>query len=228
MKKYVMVLFNVIGRRQNLLLKIKLTLLALVLFFLQVSATVYSKATKFSFELKNKQIAEVLHKIEDNSNFRFFYEREKVDVEKVISINSKENTVEDILADIFKDEGIKYKILENDLILLTPNESDFSELLDAPQQKTVSGIVTEESGEPLPGVTVIVKGTTQGAVTAMDGSYSISNVPEDAIIPKVARISFALNLPVAVMVAFLTSLKFSHIAKSVIASPPNLTSISSP
>ena len=86
MKKNVTVLFNDIGLRQKLLLRMKLTLLGLFICFMQVSATVYSQSTKFSFELKQKQVSEVLREIETSSNFRFFYQREQVDVERVISV----------------------------------------------------------------------------------------------------------------------------------------------
>lgn len=48
------------------------------------------------------------------------------------------------------------------------------------QQRSVSGKIVDESGQPLPGVTVVVKGTTNGTVSNPDGNYTISNVPEDA------------------------------------------------
>ena len=180
MKKNVKCFFIQIGLKRKLLLKMKLTLIGLFLCFMQVSATVYSQSTKFSFEIKQKQVAEILREIEEQSNFRFFYQREQVDVERVISLNSEENTVEEILTAIFKDQGVKYKVLENDLILLTPTESIFSDLLDAGQQNTVSGKVTDDSGQPLPGVTVVIKGTTQGTVTDVNGNYTLSNIPKNA------------------------------------------------
>ncbi len=181
MKKIVTAFFSEIRKRQNLLLKMKLTILALILGFMQLSASVYSQATKFSFELKQKQVADILREIESESNFRFFYQREQVDVERVITLNAKNNTVEEILTAMFKDEGVKFKVLDNDLILLSPETKNFSELIDdAAQQNSITGKVTDESGQPLPGVTVVIKGTTTGTVTDMDGNYLISNIPEDA------------------------------------------------
>lgn len=179
MKKNETCFFHDIGLKRKLLLKMKLTLIGLFLCIMQVSATVYSQETKFSFELKQKQVAEILRDIEEESNFRFFYQREQVNVERVITLNAENNTVEEILTAIFKDEGVKYKVLENDLILLSPESGNFSAMLDA-QQKSISGTVTDEEGLPLPGVTVLVKGTTNGTVTNADGQYSLANVPEDA------------------------------------------------
>ncbi|NOR76631.1 MAG: SusC/RagA family TonB-linked outer membrane protein [Draconibacterium sp.] len=149
---------------------------------MQVSATVYSQATKFTFDVKRVQVVDILREIEDNSEFRFFYQREQVDVEQEIDLNVEGNTVEEILTAIFKDEGISYKVLEDKLILITPDKSKLSDLYEAAQQKSITGTVTDEAGDPLPGVTVVVKGTTNGTVTSMDGNYSIFNIPEDAVL----------------------------------------------
>ena len=73
--------------KQKILLTMKLTLIFLLACFMQVSATVYSQNTKFNFDVKNKRIVDVLREIEDNSDFRFFYQREQVDVEKKVNIN---------------------------------------------------------------------------------------------------------------------------------------------
>ncbi|MEN8117114.1 MAG: SusC/RagA family TonB-linked outer membrane protein [Bacteroidota bacterium] len=160
----------------------KLTLLGLLIGLMQVSASVYSQATKFSFNLEQKQVAEVLREIEDNSNFRFFYQREQVDVEKVITINAEENSVEEILSAIFKDEGVGFKVLDNNLILIAPEKMDFSEIQEMAQQKSVSGKVTDERGLPLPGVAIVVKGTSNGTVTSVDGEYEISVDSDESVL----------------------------------------------
>ncbi len=210
MKKNEKGFFHDIGLKRKLLLKMKLTLIGLFLCFMQVSATVYSQATKFSFELKQTQVAEILREIEEESNFRFFYQREQVNAERVVSINANNNTVEEILTALFKDEDIKYKILDNDLILLAPENKNFSTLLDA-QQKSVSGNVTNESGEPLPGVTVVFKGTTQGTTTNADGEYTISNIPESATL----QFSFVGMITQEVVVGDQTIINISMVADAV-------------
>ena len=182
MKKKLIDVFLIIRKKRKLLLVMKLTIVILFACFMQVSATVYSQATKFSFAVKKTQVVDILRKIEDNSEFRFFYQREQVDVERKINLNVEDKTVEEILSSIFKNEGISYKVLEDKLILITPDKSKLSDLYEVAQQKTITGTVTDEAGDPLPGVTVVVKGTTNGTVTSMDGNYSISNIPEDAVL----------------------------------------------
>jgi TonB-linked SusC/RagA family outer membrane protein len=171
------------GWVKKLLLTMKLTIIILFLSLMQVSATVYSQATKFTFDAENKQVVDVLRQIEDNSQFRFFYLREQVDVERKVSVKANDATVEQILDELFKETGVNYELMNDFLIVLKKGEdpikssglsSSFAE-----QGNTVSGTVIDESGEPLPGVTVLVKGTTQGTVTNSEGNYTLTNIPDD-------------------------------------------------
>ena len=166
---------------KKLLLMMKLTILLMILGLMQVSATAYSQATKFNFRAENKQIVEVLKEIEESSDFRFFYIREQVDVVRRVSVRANGATVEQILDELFAGQGISYKVMDDNLVLLSPDENiKKMESVVSQQQKSVSGQVTDVQNRPLPGVTVVVKGTTQGTVTKADGSYSISNIPENA------------------------------------------------
>jgi TonB-linked SusC/RagA family outer membrane protein len=171
-------------RAKKLLLTMKLTFLMMVIGLLQVSATVYSQSTKFSFKAENKRIVEVLKEIEETSNFRFFYQNEQVNVERRVTLKVNNATVEEILDDVFKGQGIGYKVMEDFLILLTPEKQTlekFGNRAAEPQQqqKVVTGKVTDTLKQPLPGVSVVVKGTKLGTVTNFDGEFSFS-IPSDA------------------------------------------------
>ena len=182
MKKFSISPFLPGGRVKKLLLIMKLTTLLFLAGLTQVSATAYSRATKFSFMAQDKQIVDVLREIEETSNFRFFYIREQVDVERRVTVKANNSTVEEILDEIFAGQKISYKVMDDYLILLSPdkkaNLANIETVMN--QQKTISGKVTDENGEPLPGVAVVIKGTTLGAVTNEDGNYSITNAPNDA------------------------------------------------
>ncbi|MCD6355109.1 MAG: SusC/RagA family TonB-linked outer membrane protein, partial [Prolixibacteraceae bacterium] len=158
----------------------KLTILLLLVGLMQVSATVYSQTTKFNFRVENKQIVEVLKEIEESSNFRFFYIREQVNVERRVSVNANNATVEQILDELFKNKGIHHRVLEDNLVLLSPEKISSTSAKMITQQKSITGMVTDDTGQPLPGVTVLIKGTMQGTVTNVDGKYSITNIPENA------------------------------------------------
>ncbi len=132
--------------KRKLLLTMKLTLIFLLACFMQVSATVYSQSTKFNFDVKNKRIVDVLREIEDNSNFRFFYQREQVDVEKKVDLNITDKTVEEILPELFAGQKIVFDVRQDNLILIKPKgaENNFPEFFAQQQQRSVSGIVTDE------------------------------------------------------------------------------------
>jgi TonB-linked SusC/RagA family outer membrane protein len=182
MKKIEFEIFPYLGKKQNFLLIMKLTFLLTVVCFLQTSATVYSQATKFSFEMKNQRILDVLREIEKSSDFRFFYQREQVDVERKVNLNITDKTVEEILPELFTGQKVVFDVRQDNLILIKPEQEAIESSTEyyAQQQKSVSGKVTDTGNQPLPGVTIVIKGTTQGTVTNADGDYSIRNIPSDA------------------------------------------------
>jgi len=183
MKKNEFKILHILEKKRKLLLTMKLTMLLLLACFIQVSASVYSQSTKFSFDVKEKKVEEVLRDIEDQSEFRFFYQREQIDVERKVNLNISGLTVDKVLDKVFEGQNVSYEIRDNNLILLKRKVDNAIEIgIDGTQQKSVSGTVTDESGQPLPGVTIIIKGTSQGTVSQADGSYTISSVPADAVL----------------------------------------------
>ncbi|NOR75091.1 MAG: SusC/RagA family TonB-linked outer membrane protein [Draconibacterium sp.] len=156
----------------------RLSAFFLFLFLSQVWAeSGYSQQTKLTLKMDNARVIDVLDEIENNSEFYFLFNQKLVDVERKVDVNAKEKTIDKILTDLFVETDVRHQVKDR-LIILTTEKTDFSSELVA-QQKTISGTITDKSGQPLPGVTVIIKGTTQGTVTNTDGNYSISNIPEN-------------------------------------------------
>ena len=135
----------------------------------------YSQNTRLSLNLKNATIKDVLQVIENKSEFYFMYDATKVNVEQKVDIASNNMLVTEILDRVFREAGITYEI-NNRLIALTAGSIS----PEAQQSLKVSGRVSDSSGSPLPGVSVVVKGTTNGSITDGNGNYSLSNVPENA------------------------------------------------
>ncbi len=157
----------------------KLTFIVLLSCLTQVSATVYSQTTKFSFNFQSRQVVDVLKEIEDKSDFRFFFQREQVDVTRKVDLNILDKSVETILDELFKDQAISYKVMPDNLIIITPDSNKSDNPSDSQQQKSVTGKVTDTAGAPLPGVTVSIKGTTNGTITDSNGNYSLATVPDN-------------------------------------------------
>jgi TonB-linked SusC/RagA family outer membrane protein len=119
-----------------------------------------------------------LKSFRNNRSLTFFYKNEQIPTDAKISIEFKNEKIEVILDEILAGTGLTYHVLDKDIVI-TSNQTVKGEL-SSQQQKSVSGKVTDTTGSPLPGVTIVVKGTTIGIVTDIDGNYSITKVPENA------------------------------------------------
>ncbi|MDX2431952.1 MAG: SusC/RagA family TonB-linked outer membrane protein [Bacteroides sp.] len=159
----------------------KLSIVLLIVGMLQVSASVYSQKTKFNFEAEQTQVLEVLKQIEESSDFHFFFIREQVDVQRMVSISAEDATVEEILNDMFEDQGISYQILDDGMILLVPKIVQ-EEAETRTQTQQITGKVIDSDGQLLPGVTVMVKGTNNGTITGANGEFSISGINKGDIL----------------------------------------------
>jgi TonB-linked SusC/RagA family outer membrane protein len=151
----------------------------MVLGLMQVYASSYSQSTKLSVSGRNLTLEKVFGLIEDQSEFSFFYNLKQIDLTKTFDVSVEDQTVDRILDEVLKGTNMTYTI--NDRLIVVHRKGETGDIgTVSQQQKSVSGVVTEESGQPLPGVTVMVKGTTRGTVTNNNGSYSLSNIPGDA------------------------------------------------
>ena len=117
---------------KKLMLMTKLTVFLSLFFVIQLSANVYSQ-TRLNVDSKNKTVKEVFLKIENQSNFRFFYNEKFIDLNRRVNFNIEDQSIEEVMNEIFGASNVTYKIMENNLIVITPNESQ--------QNKTVSGKV---------------------------------------------------------------------------------------
>jgi TonB-linked SusC/RagA family outer membrane protein len=158
----------------------KLTFILMLLGLMSFASVTYSQATRLSFESKNATMESVFKQIESLSEFKFAYNSTKLDVEKKISIKVDNQTIDAVLDKILGSADLQYKIVDR-YIIITDEYSPNSTVLETVQAaKKVTGKVTDSSGGPVPGVSIIVKGTTNGTITDGDGKYSLSNIPEKA------------------------------------------------
>jgi TonB-linked SusC/RagA family outer membrane protein len=156
----------------------RFTVFCFFLGLIQVMAIdTYSQQTRLSVNYQNESLENVLRAIEKESEFFFLYNRDLIDVDHNVTISADNQLIKGILDELFSGTDIRYAIFDRQIVL--SNKEAISEMT-AQQQKSVTGKVTNTSGEPLPGVTVVVKGTTTGIVSSVDGTFTISNIPPDA------------------------------------------------
>lgn len=164
--------------KSKLLLTMKLTVIALCLFAFQGFALItQGQSARVNIKMENVSIKQVLNSIEDQTNFFFMYNGKLVDVEKKINVNVENQSINNVLRDIFSGSNIKYEIDNRQILLSSMNSGSGSQ-----QQTSLIGKVTDESGQPLPGVSVAIEGTTTGTITGVDGSYSLTNISENAVL----------------------------------------------
>ena len=163
--------------------KIWMTMRLIVFLFfvslVHVSASVYSQKTKLNIKLENVTLQQVFTAIQDQSEFDFFYKNEQIPADTRVSVQYQDEAVEVVLDKILKGTGLTYHVMDKDIVI---SVGGMRNEVNSQQQKTVSGKVTDSSGAGLPGVSVVVKGTTTGVITDMDGKYTLAKVPENATI----------------------------------------------
>jgi len=176
--------FNLTLRK--LIMEIKIGILIILLSVSSAFAgKSYSQIAKVSLDMKNKTLEQVIDKIEKQSEFYFVFNRNQIDVNRIVDIQVDNQLIADVLPQLFKDTGVNYAVFDRKILLTTDPidremrgiTGDFKYKPDD-QQQVVTGKVTDsQSGEPMPGVNVVVKGATIGTITDSNGNFSL-NVPD--------------------------------------------------
>lgn len=159
----------------------KLTFVFMLWGLMSFASVTYSQSTRLTFELRDVTIESVFRQIEELSEFKFAYNSTKLDIAKKIDISAENQTIEAVLDKIFEATNFRYKIVDRYIIIRDENGQHVTDIT-ALQSKKVSGKVTDASGASLPGVSVVIKGTTSGVISDINGGYLISYVPEGAIL----------------------------------------------
>ncbi len=153
------------------LLHMKLTIAFILITGLQLSAKTYSQQ-RITLKLQSAELKTALKQIEKKSIFRFLYNNDVLSADQKINIDADNLLVTDVLNSLFSNTNLTYRILDNNLVVIT--QKNF-----VVQDIKVTGKVTNVTGEPIPGVSIKIKGSAVGTATDAAGFYSIS-VPDGA------------------------------------------------
>lgn len=154
---------------RNFLRIMKLTFLFLMTCILQGFAVMsYSQQTKLNLEMSNSSLGSVLDAIEKQSEYYFMLNQEEVELDQRVTASFKNKKIDEVLDALFSGSNVSYVISDRLIVLTAKNGFRIVQ-----QNRTVSGTVTDDSGEPVVGVTVHVKGTTAGTITGLDGTYTL-------------------------------------------------------
>ena len=135
----------------------------------------YAQEPVVSLNINNQPLHTILVEIESQSNYRFIYDTNIVDVNYPVSFHAQNKSIFEILNDIFRGSNIAYTVINNQIIL------NYKETVSLFQQhiRTVSGVITDTEGAPIIGANILIKGTRQGTVSNLYGEFQL-NVPFDS------------------------------------------------
>lgn len=164
----------------KVLMIMKLSMFLILALALQSFATKsYSQRSQLTFQLNNVKVINVLNEIENSTEFYFLFNKNLVNIDRRVSVSAHQEEVKSVLDDLFQGTNVTFVITGRQIVLTTAGTNN-PQVQDQP--KVISGKVTDTAGGALPGVTIVVKGTTQGIITGADGSYSIGEVPANAVL----------------------------------------------
>lgn len=152
----------------------KISSILLFVFTLHLAAEGYSQNAKIRLNFRSGTISEVIEAIENQTDFKVFYKTDQVDVRKLVSFTENEPTLTSLMDQTLEGSDLTYTVMNN-LLVITPSETKI-------QLQKITGKVTAQDGEPLPGVNVTVQGTTIGTVTDFNGQYSIDVANSSAVL----------------------------------------------
>jgi TonB-dependent starch-binding outer membrane protein SusC len=174
------------GSMSKFFLRMKLLTLFAFISMVASASNSYSQLTKFNLKLNDVTVREVFQGIEENSEFILLYNEKQLDLNRRVSVTAENESVESILDQVFKGTQNTYKIYDRQIVILSQGAKESLPVSKSDaqqeQQKKITGKVTDQAGTPMPGVSVVIKGTSTGVSTEADGSFSLSDVPENAIL----------------------------------------------
>ncbi|WP_340203457.1 TonB-dependent receptor domain-containing protein [Ascidiimonas sp. W6] len=151
-------------------LKMKATFVFIFFSILQIAANPGYAQDKIELDLKDVTLNKVLREIKKQTDYKFFFRSDDVNLKEKKSIKAKKESIEKVLEKLFAGSGIQYKIVGKQIVL---NKKIIAPTKIRKQSREVKGIVKDAQNLPLAGANVLVKGTTIGTQTDFDGNFSI-------------------------------------------------------
>ena len=146
-------------------------ILACSLGFAQAADT-YAQKTTVTVHATNQTVGSVINQIKTNTGYDFFYNNNQVDLNRRVSVSANNENVLEVLEELFAGTNVSYRVIDRSIVLTTGSR----------QSAVVKGKVTDVNGEPIIGANVLVKGTTNGTITDVDGMFVVENAPENAVL----------------------------------------------
>ena len=158
----------------------KFLILFLCISSFQLSANVYSQIAKVSLEVKNASLEQVIQLLEKESGYIFLYEDAQIEQVQGLELNFKDEDLKVVLDECLQNSGLTYKLMNHTIVISRKNVND--QVRMTPTKLLLQGIVKDADGHVLPGVSVVLKETTLGVATDVEGRFTIELPKADSIV----------------------------------------------
>jgi TonB-linked SusC/RagA family outer membrane protein len=174
---------NILRKRIKMFRIMKLTLLLLIFSVLQVTASVYAQNGKLNVHVENMQLSDLLWELQEESGVVFIYQTDDLKNVGTVSLEKSNASIAEVLDEALLDTDLEY-VLDGNVVVIKKKEFEPAPVNTPVQQekKTITGKVTDDQGIPLPGVSVVIKGTNTGVATNMDGEYILELEDKKAVL----------------------------------------------
>jgi len=183
MKKKCNRLYLEYSLKSKIVLEMKILGFLLFVLVTTVEATTYSQQAKFTMNLEEVSVKEVFSEIENRSEFIFIYSEKDVDLNRKVNISVDNQNVAHVLEQLFEGTNNYFEINNRQIAILLNDEKEVVEVaktvIQQDEKRIITGNVIDIKGEPIPGVSILVKDNNIGTITDIDGKYSLE-VPENA------------------------------------------------
>ena len=157
----------------------RLLCIAVMLLMPCFAISALAQEARISLNMQNATLRDVIAKIENQSKVYFTYNHNQIDVNKTVSINATDQTLNQVLEQLFIGSDTGYKVEDGHIVLF---KKDAPQVVAAGQKRTIKGIITDDKGVPVIGASILEKNTLNGTVTEIDGTYTMTLEKSDVIV----------------------------------------------
>jgi len=148
--------------------------------FMAMASSSYSQQANVSLDLKQASIIEIFDVIENQTDYQVAYNSTKLNQFEKVDLNVDNRPISEVLDLLFKNSSVQYEFVGRYIVISDKKGESYTENSNTSQQVlNVNGKVVTVDGAPIPGATVVLKGTTTGTITDPDGKFTLGGVPAD-------------------------------------------------
>lgn len=158
-------------------------LLSLMLLFIPIFLNAAEQdEMKVSLDFTNAPLSQVLNEIGRQTSLRIIYNTKDINPDKIVSVQANQDNLASVMAGLLKNTNAVYTVKEDYLVLFSSKDKGVQSAVVQQDKRSIKGTITDETGEPLIGVSIKIQGTTIGTITDLDGNYTLEVTDDKAIL----------------------------------------------